>query len=126
MPSHVRWILTVLTLVALVAVGVLAYEHLRPGIPPLPRDEVESRRSPAAADARPTAAEQAELEGLAPSVQNELNCVDRLLEQGAVEGVELNAQWERCRALGEAGQNEAAGAPPARARGTDNAASGRR
>jgi hypothetical protein len=108
MSSQVRWILALLTVLALILAGGLYY-FTQPVRPPLPSEQVERRRPPSPVPQEsgvPNGAGVADPAGLTPSAQNELNCVDRLLQRGAAEGVDLKAEWDRCAALGEAGQNQ--------------------
>lgn len=109
MTSRLRWTLAVLIVVlAVVAASAWFHDFDRSRRLPLPSDRAESRRPPSP---RPPAAEGPDPASLMPSARNEIDCVDRLLQIGAPEGADLKAEWERCAALGEAGQNRMADDP---------------
>lgn len=103
MSPRARWSLIAFALIALVAAGALTYGLTIPSIPPLPRDEVKARRAPRA----PVEANVMDGAGLAPAVQSELDCVDRLLRNGPPAGADPQEEWERCAQRTEAGRNAA-------------------
>lgn len=98
MSSRVRWTLIVIAIVAVIIAGAVAYPLAQPAPPPLPSEDVEAKSgTPAVLPGRTI-----DPAGLGPSAQNELECVDRLLQGGAPADSDPKAEWERCAALGEA------------------------
>jgi len=103
MSPRARWTLSIFALIAVIAAGALFYPLTRPTQPPLPSEQVEQRSSPPAVGASGVA----DPAGMAPSAQNELECVDRLLRNGSPADADPKAEWERCAALGEAARGRA-------------------
>ena len=97
-----RWTFVVFALLALIVAGALAYNYTQPTSPPLPSEQVERRGEGRDARTPGVTNMTADSANLPPSAQNEIDCVDRLLSSAAPADVDQKAEWDRCRALGDA------------------------
>lgn len=96
------WPLVIVALLALVAAGAFAYRYFQPAGPLMPAERVERKTEAEPERAAGAADPAADLATMPPSAQNEIDCVDRLLSRPAAADVDQKAEWDRCRALGEA------------------------
>lgn len=97
MSPRARVLLIVAALLAAVAAAFYAYRLNQPVRPPLPSENSKRRE-----EAPAPGAGVVDPADLNPSVQSELDCVDRLLAGGAPEGANVQAEWARCASLGDA------------------------